>query len=127
VEWAKSWAWSQHFTEEVRLLSEEMMRTLRHFENLSAEWKSKAGIEGWTDIQVSPEWEEGHRAYAGRQSAMFHDLRNHCASLWKDIPTHVDRMQEIILDPSIAAPGEFDNSSASKAKAKEARREARKG
>ena len=127
VEWAKSRARALRFTEEVQLLFEEMTCTLRHFEDKSAQWKLWGETGAWPeDKVVSSEWVEGHQAYAERQSAMYLDLRRHCADLWQDVPLHVTRMQAIIDNPSIAEPGEFDSSSSSKAKAKEARREARK-
>lgn len=67
---------------------------------------------------------EGHRAYAERQASIYHKLGEHCKALWKDVPSHVLRMQEIISDPTLAKPGEFDGSSASKTRARNALRTA---
>jgi len=57
---------------------------------------------------------EAHQAYAHRQASMYLKLRAHCATLWKDIPAYIKRMQNIIKNPQLANPGEFDRSTSSR-------------
>ena len=59
---------------------------------------------------------EGHCAYAARQAAMFKSLRAKCIELWKDVPAYMTRMTEIMENPELAEPEEFDRSSASQAR-----------
>jgi hypothetical protein len=59
---------------------------------------------------------EAHQAYAHRQAAMYLNLRAHCATLWKDVPAYIKRMQHIIDNPRLAAPGEFDRSASSRSR-----------
>jgi len=122
VEWCKSWARAYRFLEEVELVTEEMMRVLRYFSWRSEFWRKRASTSAWP--LMSDARAEGHCAYAKRQAAMYCELREHCKELWKDFPSYVLRMQEVIADPSLAKPGEFDGSSASKARAKNASRTA---
>jgi hypothetical protein len=56
---------------------------------------------------------EGYIAYAKRQTALYRSLQlRHFISLWEGVPPHVKRMQEIIDNPALADPGEFDDSTA---------------
>ena len=98
------------------------MRVLRYFTWRSEFWQKRASTGGWP--LMSKARAEGHRAYAERQAAMYHKFCEHCKVLWMDFPSHVLRMQEIIADPTLAKPGEFDGSSASKTRAKNAARTA---
>jgi hypothetical protein len=96
--------------EEVSLLSEEMMRVTRFFTWKAGDWDSKTNTEGWgvmSEVRI-----EGYTAYAKRQAALYRSLRQHVISLWGDIPAHLTRMQEIINNPALAEPGEFDDSQA---------------
>ena len=108
VEWCKSRARAHRFTEEVLLLTEEMLRVLRYLKWKEEDWKAK-GDQSMRGPMSDTET-EGYRAYAERQASIFHSLANHFMGLWEDVPAHVSRMQDIIKDPSLALPGEFDGS-----------------
>ncbi|KAF8170553.1 hypothetical protein BJ912DRAFT_933216 [Pholiota molesta] len=100
IEWAKSRARANRFTEEVSLLTEEMMRVQRFFAWKASDWESKADVTAWQSGDSMSEMRaEGLIAYAKRQAGMY---------LWKDVPAYIARMQAIIFDPSLALPGEFD-------------------
>jgi hypothetical protein len=77
VEWAKAWARTRRWTEEVRLLREEMCRVV-----ITLWWK--AGW--WTDRSEIEEFEgfhaEGVRAYALRQAALMRNMANNFEQLW---------------------------------------------
>ncbi|KAF8170968.1 hypothetical protein BJ912DRAFT_860833 [Pholiota molesta] len=109
IEWAKSRARADRFTEEVSLLTEEMMRVQRFFAWKANDWDSKGAIVLESSrMPESPMRTEGWIAYAKRQAAMYRALILHFSSLWKDVPAYVARMDAIVNDPSIALPGEFD-------------------
>jgi len=122
VEWCKSWVRAYRFSKEVELVTEEMMRVLRYFSWRSEFWRKKASTSAWASMSEARA--DGHCAYAERQAAMYRKLCEHCKELWKDFPSHVLQMQEVIANPSLAKPGEFDGSSASKARAKNSSRTA---
>ncbi|PPR02990.1 hypothetical protein CVT24_012178 [Panaeolus cyanescens] len=81
VEWAKSRARSKRATEEVRLLREEMRRTLA-----TLEWKAAHWIEliGKRTTNISDTLSEGLKAYALKQSALYIGLRDSFKAQWKD-------------------------------------------
>lgn len=84
-----------------------MLRVLRFFKWKAEQWTSmvggKKGFVALTLMHV-----EGVSAYAMRQAKMYTDLSAHFERLWSGVPAHVLRMQNIIRDPSIAKPGEFE-------------------
>ncbi|KAF9521470.1 hypothetical protein CPB83DRAFT_823547 [Crepidotus variabilis] len=124
VEWSKVRARAKRFTEEVDLIANEMMRTVRYFASMALKWKNRGSFKGSSNSN-EPLF-EASLAYAEKTSAMFQALGSRCIEEWKDLPTHINRMEQIIANPDIALPGEFDKSSASKARAKAQRREARR-
>lgn len=111
MEWAKSRARAHRFTEEVLLLTEEMLRVPNFLKWKSNNWKAKAQ-------EVPSEFPrmraEGFTAYAERQAAFYDELRLYFKSLWTDVPKHVSRMQEVIADPDKLKPGELDAKKGSK-------------
>ena len=98
IEFAKSRAQANRFTEEVELTTVEMGRILRFYAYKSQEWSTRA--MGSQD--------EGHRAFAHCHAAMYSSLRTHTMTLWKNVPAYIARMQRIVDDPQLAVPGEFD-------------------
>jgi hypothetical protein len=108
IEFTKSRARRNRFTEEVELASVEMGRILRFYAYKSQEWLARAKT-----MATGPR-AEAHQAYAHRQASMYSNLRAHCATLWKDVPAYIKRMQDIIDNPRLAAPGEFDRSASSR-------------
>ena len=119
VEFAKSRARCNRFIEEVELASVEMGRVLRFYAYKSQEWLTRAETTTWPAM-TGPR-AEAHWAYAHRQSSMYSDLRTHCATLWKDVPAYIKRMQDVIEDPQLAAPGEFDRSASSRSQTLDSR------
>ncbi|KAJ6480697.1 hypothetical protein C8R47DRAFT_1218545 [Mycena vitilis] len=80
VEWCKAWARTRRWTEEVRLLREEMRRvpvTLRH---KAAWWMERCFPTGFED-----EHREGANAYATRQATLFTKLADHFEKMWAPI------------------------------------------
>ncbi|KAJ7875574.1 hypothetical protein B0H14DRAFT_2568720 [Mycena olivaceomarginata] len=80
VEWCKAWARTRRWTEEVRLLREEMRRvpiTLR----AKAQW--------WLERRTPPGFEgpeaEGAAAYATRQAAMYSELAAAFEEMWAPV------------------------------------------
>lgn len=116
IEWSKSRARAHRFTEEVQLLSTEMSRILCFFNFQAEEWERRGRLEKWDVTGMSGPQREGHCAYAARQATMFKGLRAKCIELWKDLPAYMTRMTEIVENPDLAEPGEFDRSSASQAR-----------
>lgn len=109
IEWSKSRARASRFAEEVCLLAEEMNRVLRFLKWKAEDWQAKSEAKSWPEeSQDSRARAEGHRAYAHRQASISDALSRHFRDLWKDLPAHILRMQEIIADPTLAKPGEFD-------------------
>jgi hypothetical protein len=107
IEFTKSRARANCFTEEVELTTVEMGRILRFYSYKSQEWSARA-----TESKS-----EGHRAFAHRQAAVYLSLRTRCITLWKDIPAYIARMQSIVDDPQLAVPGEFDRSTSARNRA----------
>jgi hypothetical protein len=85
-----------------------MARILRFYTYNFSEWSTRAETARWPAMKKSRA--EAHRAYAHRQASMFLGLRECCATLWKDIPDYIKRMQDIIHYPRLADPGEIDRS-----------------
>jgi hypothetical protein len=84
-----------------------MQRVLRFFNWKVQDWLVKGGVNSWPGI-LSKMRAEGLRAYAHRQAALCGALAQNCLTLWRDLPAHVVRMQDIISNPGLAKPDEFD-------------------
>ena len=121
IEWAKVRARANRFTEEVELLGEEMTRAIRFFGFKAAEWKAQTSKPEWMGADIAEK--EALNGYAEKQAQIYEDIGANCLRKWKGLPEHISRMRDIIQDPSIAQPGEFNSSMASKANAKARRRE----
>ncbi|KAJ7604088.1 hypothetical protein FB45DRAFT_983874 [Roridomyces roridus] len=65
LEWCKAYSRSRRFVEEVRLLREEMRRTIAFSQTEGEIWDG-LGREEWSD--TTPELAEGRRAYAAEQA-----------------------------------------------------------
>ncbi|KAG6907074.1 hypothetical protein DXG01_010682 [Tephrocybe rancida] len=83
IEWCKSHARAVRFSEEVKLLTEEMARVLRYMSHQQQWWldKAKPGTYGTKD-ELLPICKEGLTAYASRQAALCRDLRQSFSQLW---------------------------------------------
>ncbi|KAJ7667386.1 hypothetical protein B0H14DRAFT_2300724, partial [Mycena olivaceomarginata] len=77
AEWAKGWARTRRWTEEVLLLKEEMRRI-----PITLRWKA----QWWEDRCVVEEFSgyhaEGARAYALRQAKLFRDIADKFEKQW---------------------------------------------
>ncbi|KAJ2923768.1 hypothetical protein H1R20_g13317, partial [Candolleomyces eurysporus] len=87
VEWGKSRARAQRYQEEIKLVQEEMDRTLRFFVWKVADWHSKAVTPRVKPI--STEYAEGLKAYAERQAALCQSLHDAFKLQWKGVPSLV--------------------------------------
>ena len=78
VEWCKAFARVQRWSEEVRLLQEEMRRTIVSLQHRATQWNSCVGVSNsW-----SAELTEGAHAYACSQADVSWNLANHFENLW---------------------------------------------
>ncbi|KAJ7792510.1 hypothetical protein B0H14DRAFT_3499173 [Mycena olivaceomarginata] len=118
VEWCKAWARTRRWTEEVRLLREEMRRvpiTLR----AKAQW--------WLERRTPPGFEgpeaEGAAAYATRQAAMYSELAAAFEEMWAPVeesededellgPAEATAVAEADVDDGVDAEGEVDEQNA---------------
>ncbi|KAJ7023345.1 hypothetical protein C8F04DRAFT_1271407 [Mycena alexandri] len=73
IEWAKAYARSRRWKEEIRLLEEEYRRILVSFEYEEARWKHRAA--GVSVGEAGEEFAQGAIAYALRQADMYRDIR----------------------------------------------------
>ncbi|TFK59258.1 hypothetical protein BDN72DRAFT_873066 [Pluteus cervinus] len=77
IEWCKSRARAHRWQEECYLLQEEMRRVKVYFKYRAQEWRAAAT----TPYSIK---DEGRRAYAMRQAAVFDSLYIRCISVWKE-------------------------------------------
>lgn len=94
VEWAKSHARAQRWSEEVLLLKEEMRRTQQFLAWRAEQWQSITDLSH-KDTQIVA----GAIAYAHRQAAVQHALLSHFTFLWTngaaaDITATTDELAE---------------------------------
>ncbi|KAF6741966.1 hypothetical protein DFP72DRAFT_994725 [Ephemerocybe angulata] len=82
VEWAKSRARASRYQEEIRIVREEMNRTIRYFKWKEDSWYEKAGARQAMEV-TSPEYDEGLRAYARRQGSLCLTLRKRFEHTWQ--------------------------------------------
>ena len=94
----------QRFTEEVEILTEEMLRVQRFMRWKAADWEAKA-VEIFRSTAMHA---EGVKSYAHKQAAFYRGLEKHFNDLWQHVPAYVQQMQNIIDNPSLARAGELD-------------------
>ena len=86
VEWCKARACAHRWEEEVRLLFEEMQRTLRFLE-----WHTNWWMERCSTIMTSDEaLSEGWHAYAVRQAELRRQIARSFAHIWRDTQSFLD-------------------------------------
>lgn len=95
MEWLKARARAQRWEEEVRLLREEMRRTLATFSWQATWWDRKALYKVPDDVQS-----EGLQAYAWEHSDMFRALERVFRSRWLSVRERADTFlsRESVLD-----------------------------
>ncbi|KAJ7185939.1 hypothetical protein C8R46DRAFT_1208043 [Mycena filopes] len=74
IEWAKAYARSRRWKEEIRLLEEEQRRILLSFEFEAEMWEARAGPDVIRVGEVEEGYAQGAIAYALRQAAIYRDL-----------------------------------------------------
>ncbi|KAJ7839976.1 hypothetical protein B0H14DRAFT_2360894, partial [Mycena olivaceomarginata] len=77
AEWAKAWARTRRWTEEVELLREEMRRV-----PVTLRWKAGWWVERSTVDEFEGYHAEGARAYAFRQAELLRRISDHFEELW---------------------------------------------
>ena len=81
VEWGKTRARAQRWSEEVQLLREEMRRVLEYFKWKAAWWRSKKNAQ----LTVGPAISNGLQAYAEKQAVILERLGQVCAQKWSAV------------------------------------------
>lgn len=105
IEWCKSRARANRWSEEVQLLQEEMRRVCQFFESREAGWMALIDSEEWTDGPMI----EGHRGYARQQAEQFRAMRARCQHLWRYVGNYVEiRGEAIIIPPEVGVAEEDD-------------------
>ncbi|KAJ2921594.1 hypothetical protein H1R20_g15500, partial [Candolleomyces eurysporus] len=99
VEWGKSRARAQRYQEEIKLVQEEMNRTLRFFVWKAADWRSK-GLAVWMK-PISVEHADGLKAYAEHQAALYESLHNAFKLQWRRVPDLVKSANDEIERPDL--------------------------
>ncbi|KAJ7475064.1 hypothetical protein B0H11DRAFT_1728060 [Mycena galericulata] len=89
AEWAKAWARTRRWTEEVRLLKEEMRRTPISLRARAAWWEERSNVEEFTGYHA-----EGARAYAWRQSALMSSMARHFEEMWDGLQ-ELEEVEEV--------------------------------
>ncbi|KAJ7029081.1 hypothetical protein C8F04DRAFT_1188013 [Mycena alexandri] len=74
IEWAKAYARSRRWKEEIRLLQEEQRRVLESLEHEARKWEARAGRDVIKVGEIEEGFAQGAIAYALRQAAMYRDI-----------------------------------------------------
>jgi hypothetical protein len=94
VEWGKS-----RYKEEIKVVQEEMDRTLRFFVWKAADWHGKGTAP--RTAPISAEYAEGLKAYAERQASLCQSLHNAFKMQWQGIPSLIKSANEEIDKPNL--------------------------
>ncbi|KAF8054677.1 hypothetical protein FPV67DRAFT_1568861 [Lyophyllum atratum] len=108
IEWCKSKARADRWSEEVQLLLEEMRRVLQFFETMATKWKQRS--EGSCFVQKdSTSDSEGLQAYAARQASQFRAMKDHCKHMWRFVAEYVALGLDIdVVPPELMEPDDDD-------------------
>ena len=82
MEWACAQARAERWTEEVQLLQEEMRWIGVFFAYCVMQWESQAGRRLLEIPSLDVGLQEGLRAYAAKQGAMYHDMAHTFKVKW---------------------------------------------
>lgn len=99
VEWGKSRARAERYQEEIKLVEEEMNRTLRFFVWKAADWHKKGAVSRTEDAPSG--YVEGLKAYAERQAALCQSLHDAFSLQWKGVPSLIRAAREEMEKPEI--------------------------
>ncbi|KAF8878620.1 hypothetical protein BD779DRAFT_1384368, partial [Infundibulicybe gibba] len=88
IEWCKSKARADRWSEEVEILLEEMRRVRAFFESRAIKWEYQSKYTSSVPnplglvLPSEPALTQGCVAYAKNQAAQFRAMHDHCHSLW---------------------------------------------
>ncbi|RXW22610.1 hypothetical protein EST38_g3254 [Candolleomyces aberdarensis] len=99
VEWAKSRARAERYDEEIRIVEEEMRRTLRFLSWKSEGWYEKRDVQA--SRQLSAAVLDGMQAYAERQADMWYRLGHSFQNRWKGVPEVVGKARDMVAKPEL--------------------------
>ncbi|KAJ7030308.1 hypothetical protein C8F04DRAFT_1264074 [Mycena alexandri] len=80
AEWAKAWARTRRWTEEVKLLKEEMRRVPVALRWKANWWRERRDVEEFSGGHA-----EGARAYASRQAALMESIADRFELMWEGL------------------------------------------
>lgn len=80
-EWAKAWARTRRWAEEVVLIKEEIRRVLQYHEHRALWWEERR--DG--GVAISSSHAEGIAAYAHDQANLHRKMAAHCIEVWGGI------------------------------------------
>ncbi|KAG2107770.1 hypothetical protein BD769DRAFT_1366118 [Suillus cothurnatus] len=85
IEWCKACAWANWWSEEVKLLQEEMRQVLAFLEWQMEWWEDCASPRMWLDGMEN----KGVSTYAHWQAAICQAMCTWCMSIWSVVPSLV--------------------------------------
>ncbi|KAF8877970.1 hypothetical protein BD779DRAFT_1677037 [Infundibulicybe gibba] len=107
IEWCKSKARADRWSEEVELLREEMRRVCAFFESRAVEWERRAkythsvpnilGLVLPTELALI----QGRIAYAMNQAAQFRVMGAHCQALWRFVDGYIQSEERALIPPEL--------------------------
>lgn len=116
IEFCKSKARADRWTEEVQLLVEEMRRVLAFFESRATDWDGHTGEKTWSaargDVGADCALIEGRRAYAQDQAAQFRGMREYCQNLWRFVPDYLMSEANQVIPPEVEEDADGGNDDA---------------
>lgn len=93
IEWCQARARAHRWSEECKLLEEEMRRVIDFFGWQASWWLGKADDSNWDHTApmqaCSPQHIEGRQAYARRQAASRFSMIKLCAKTWQCVPEYL--------------------------------------
>ncbi|RXW13164.1 hypothetical protein EST38_g12692 [Candolleomyces aberdarensis] len=97
VEWAKSRSRVARYREEIRIVEEEMNRTLRFWNWKADQWTKLASIQDTRTLDSSVQ--DGMQAYARRQADMCRRLKVSFESQWAGTSEIISKSQKLAENP----------------------------
>ncbi|KAF8871241.1 hypothetical protein BD779DRAFT_1613963 [Infundibulicybe gibba] len=107
IEWCKSKARADRWSEEVELLREEMRHVCAFFESRAVEWERRAkythsvpnilGLVLPTELALI----QGRIAYAMNQAAQFRVMGAHCQALWRFVDGYIQSEERALIPPEL--------------------------
>lgn len=100
VEWAKSRARASRYMEEIKIVKEEMNRTIRFLRWKANEWRDRGRAKQKAGL-VDDAYSDGLRAYAARQAAICDGQANSFLRKWSGVDGMVLAAQRECDEPSL--------------------------